>query len=192
MKLDKKLNLVVPVQTSVGEVFVHSAPIGLQVFEKFYMLLGKTFSLMYSEGLQNLGGPRVAAYLLRDIAKRDGGDEGAEETESLLINEIKRLTNVAVPAPEGKGWVTIPFDGNEAREILDEQDRREIEGFLVFFTLVSSLHTRIQIPAMLKSAGNIWGFHATSLSGTAWKDSLPISTPAEISAQTETHSPTPI
>lgn len=192
MKLDKKLNLVVPVQTSLGYVHVHSMPIGLHVFEQHYLLLSKVFSRMYTEGLNDLGGPRVAALMLRDVAKNDFGQEYAEEMERTLINEIKRLSNVAMPAPDGKGWVTLPYDSNEVRQALDAEDRRDIEGFLCFFTLVSSLHTRRQIPSMMKRPSELWDFRVTSLSGTEWVDSLPTSTPEEISEETAILSRTPI
>jgi len=89
MKLDKALNLVIPIDQDEGRIYVHSTPISLEVFEKYFLAISKTFAAIYSEGLNVLAGPRVAALMLRRVSDDLGLDTG-------LIDEIRRLSNVIV------------------------------------------------------------------------------------------------
>ena len=62
MHINRKLNLVIPIERADGsQIFTHSTPISAEVFDKYFLVIAKTFSAIYSEGLGPLGGPRVAA-----------------------------------------------------------------------------------------------------------------------------------
>src|SRR5215831_13634119 len=108
VRISRSLNLVVPVDTEAGTIYVHSTPISRDVFERYYLVLSKTFAQIYQEGLAAIAGPRVGFLLLRDVAQNTRGTNGApnawEGTDGVangLINEIRRLTNVIMPGPAG-------------------------------------------------------------------------------------------
>lgn len=171
MKIDKKLNIVAPVETDAGTVYVHSTPISRDVFEAHAKVMAKTFSTIYGD-LGSLSGARVAALLLKEVAEQMGRWAGPEGVEQTLVNEIKRMTNIFVPRADGKGWQLLPYDSDQARAILDEDDYSEVDGMLVFFTLVSSLHRKAEVRGHLEAAGKYWGFAPTSLNATAYQRSL--------------------
>ena len=85
MKINKAMNIVVPVDIDGVECFVHSTPISFEVFEKYFLVISKTFSEIYSQGLSHVAAPRVASLLLKKCAK-DLGE--LESVEKGLINEI--------------------------------------------------------------------------------------------------------
>lgn len=178
MKIDKKLNLVAQVETANGIAHIHSSPISRMVFEMHAKVMAKAFSYIYGE-LGSLSGSRISYFVLRDIAKEMGVWEGLDGVEHSLVNEIRRLTNVFVQRPDGGGWQLLPYDSNQAREVLDEDDYSEIDGMLVFFTLASSLHRKSELKGHLIAAGNFWGFAPSSLNATGFQlflETLPTAT----------------
>lgn len=184
MKINKKLNIVVTVDTDDGEVFVHSVPISREIFEKYVFIVSKTLSVLYEEGLTVFAGPRVAAITLRNIAIERGIWDGPQGVENGLMNEIRRLTNVVVPGE--RGWTTIPFYDAMNSGTLDDTTVAEIEGQLVFFTCVCAMHKPKEIPGLLDGTNEIWGSQSTLLNSTEWAASLPTSTPAASSGETAT------
>src|ERR1700751_5403859 len=103
--INKKLNLVLPVDTDNGRIWVHSVPISKEIFESNYLLMTKTIAYLYSNGVGPAFGPRVARLALKDVAK-DMDDE--TDISINLLNEIYRITNVLMPSPTGQ-WQTIPL-----------------------------------------------------------------------------------
>ena len=69
MKINRALNLVIPVELESGTVYIHSTPISREVFEEFYLVISKTFTRIFTEGLGAIGGARIANLMLRDVAK---------------------------------------------------------------------------------------------------------------------------
>ena len=60
MRLDNKLNLITEIETDdKATIFVHSTPISRDVFEKYFLVISKTFASIISEGLSFISGPRV-------------------------------------------------------------------------------------------------------------------------------------
>ena len=76
MKIDKKLNLVIPIETDDGTLYVHSMPIRREIFDTYFLVLSKTFAAIHGEGLGEIAGPRVAALILKKIAMDTGMWEG--------------------------------------------------------------------------------------------------------------------
>lgn len=187
MKLDQKLNLVIPIGSDqtvadpkdpkktvtvfVPEFFVHSMPIGREVFEKFYLVIAKTFSSIYNEGLGFTTGPRVAMLMLRSTASSMGQ---LEEVERGLIAEIRRLTNVVMVGQSG--WETVPFQEVVDKKIISEDDLAEVENALAFFTVASSMHKKKDLLEILDGAGTLWGAQTSLLSCTEYAASLRTST----------------
>src|SRR4051812_3498357 len=108
MKVDRKLNLVVPIERPEGVIYVHAAPISREVYERHYLVMAKTHTAIFDQGLHFTTGPRVAALMLRDHAQRLGVWEGPDGVQVGLMAEIRRLANVI--APNGKGYGALPLD----------------------------------------------------------------------------------
>ena len=72
MEINRKLNLVVPIERESGEVYVHSMPIGRQVFERYFLVISKAFASIFQEGLNFYSGPRIAAMMIRQVATEGG------------------------------------------------------------------------------------------------------------------------
>ncbi|MEJ0017536.1 MAG: hypothetical protein WDN25_13415 [Acetobacteraceae bacterium] len=171
MKISETLNLVVPIDQPDGTtIYVHSTPLSREVFETYYLVIAKTFSAIYGEGLSDIAGPRIAAMLLRDVAVRSGLWEGPNGAERGLMAEIRRLSNVVMPGPNG--WQTIPYQDAVDRKMIDSQDVGEVENALVFFTVASAMHRRPTLAEMLPGAVKLWGAQTSSSSCMAFAGSL--------------------
>lgn len=171
MRIDKRLNIVMPVESSDGKtVHVHAEPISLAVFEANALLIGKTFAAIFQEGLGSIAGPRVAAALMRRLADATGMRPECDA----LLNEIRRLANVVAPAEQG--WSVFPLQEAVDQKYFDERALSEAENALVYFTVASSMHRKSDLAEILDGAAQLWGAQTTALNSTAFKDSLPIST----------------
>jgi hypothetical protein len=172
MRLNEKLNLVVPVYDGNDKIsaYVHSTPISREAFEESFVLISKTFSAIHGEGLGSIAGPRVASLILREVAKRNDDEAGA----LTLMNEIRRLTNVLVSGP--RGWTMMPFQDAVDAKTLDPDDLSEVENAIVFFTVYSAMHRRQTLKDLLTGAARMWGAQVSLLTPTAFAASLPTST----------------
>jgi hypothetical protein len=177
MKIDRKLNLTF----EVGGNQIHSTPISNTVFEQYYLALSKTFARFHREGLQSTAGPRVAKLLLRDVCTDDGtwldSPDGKVGIENGLLAEIIRLTNVSFPTTDGTGWKTLPLYSVKQQEIMSAEEISEVENTVVFFTLISAMHKKEDIPGVLRAMEYFWGVQLTSLNATEFTNSLPTKTP---------------
>lgn len=188
MRINEKLHVVIPVY-GPGDVapiiaYVHSAPISADVFEAHFMLLGRTFSAVYSSGLGPVAGPRVCHMLLKKVAKEQGDEIGA----IALMNEIRRLTNVMLRTE--KGWEAFPYEDVVTHNMLDEEDVTEVTNAIVFFTVLSATHRRTERREMMAGAAKLWAAQITSSDFTAFAGSLPTSTViATTTTQPEASSP---
>lgn len=174
LRIDKKLNLVVPVDTDSGTVYVHSTPISREVFETYYRVLGRAFADIFRQRLEIVAGPRLAMLILRDVA-REQGEDVLENVEKGLIAEIHRLTNVAMPMKEG-GWNTVPFQDVLDQKLLSEDDVAEVEGVITFFTLASAMFRKKDLPTILNGMASLWGARVVSSTCSEYVASLPRST----------------
>lgn len=191
MKIDQRLNLVIPVgheeerpdpkdatkkvREFIPDLYVHSTPISAETFEANFLLVSKTFSAIYGEGLGSVAGPRVAAMMLRRVAKATGDEASAVA----LMAEIRRLSNVLAPTPAG--WDTVPLEQAVSQGTLSKEDASEVENAIVFFTVASAMHRRQDLKEAMDGAASLWGAQTTSSSFTAFRDSLPRSTAPETS-----------
>ena len=97
MRIDRRLNLVIPIDGAAGRFYLHSMPVSRVVFEQYFLVLAKTFSAIYGEGLSALSGPRVAAMMLKRIAQRDGSWEGQDGVEGERLSRFGGGVVGAVP-----------------------------------------------------------------------------------------------
>ena len=172
MRINRALNLVIPIEVESGKVFVHSVPISREVFETYFLVMAKAFSAIFSNGLGATAGPPVAYLMLKEVA----GDDW-EDVKKGLIGEIVRLSNVAVLGE--RGWESMGLHTAFERGIFDARDRAEIEGQLVFFTLVVCMHQRPVAAAIIEIANGLWRSEATALPFTDFLKLLPTSKPVE-------------
>lgn len=187
VKLDKRLNFVVPVLDANDNpiAYVHSAPIDRTVFETYFLVVSKTFSAIYGEGLGSVGGPRVAALILKRVAQDMNMWDGPEGVQSGLVNEIRRLTNVIMPGEDG--WQTIPFEDAIRQNRIDADDAAEVENAITFFIVSSAMHRRNVLMTILDGAAKLWGALTTLSNCTEFAASLPTSKEAAnfgVTAQT--------
>jgi hypothetical protein len=179
--LNRKLNLVLSVETENGPVHVHSSPIAREIFEDNYLVISRAFTAVYTNGLGPVTGPRVAALLLREEAKKLGV---WERTQQSLMAEIYRLTNVI--APGDGGWETMPYDIAKKRGVLDEDSAAEVENCIVYFICASSIHLRAEMAVALEGLNTLWSAQTTLSNCTEYMRSLPISTQEENTGENQT------
>src|SRR6516225_11591757 len=145
VKLNRKLNLVMSVETGDGNIFVHSQPISREVFEDNFLPISRAFTAVYTNGLGPVTGPRVAALLLKQEAKTLNV---WERTQQSLMGEIYRLTNVI--SPSDSGWESMPFDVAKKRGILNDDEAAEVENCIVYFICASSIHLRAEMAVAME------------------------------------------
>ncbi|TKI02741.1 hypothetical protein [Martelella alba] len=190
MKIDRALNLVIPITDGEGKpVYVHSMPIGREVYERYFLTLSKTFAGIYAEGLNVLSGPKVASLMLKQTAMKIGDWDGDEGVGNGLMGEIHRLTNVI--APTKSGWKSVPLEAALAQKLISDDDYYDIEGQIVFFICVSAVHRKTLILPTLESMSSLWDVQITSSNCTEFASSLPTLTPAANTGETETLSVIP-
>ena len=191
MKIDRKLNLVMPVQTeSHGIVHVHSVAISREVFEQFYLELGKVFSQCFdsvNESHLVLSSPQLAYPALKSIAIKSGTWTNADGTGGVkfgLVNEIVRNTSVLINGV--KGWENMPLDIAVKRGMLDEDEEAEVLSSLVFFTAICKVAPKDFKTSFLEMAGSLRNWVLTSSDCMAYKNSLPTLTKEDVIGVTVT------
>lgn len=174
MKIDKKLNLVVPIERDDSTlIYIHSTPIAREVFERYFLTISQVLSAIHNEGLGEVSGPRVASLLLRRAAERSGSWDGTEGVKHGLVDEIYRLSNVLCPTP--KGWDMIPLQDAISQDFIDAEDASVAENILVFFTVVSSMYPRRDRKKGMDWVCRLWNVQTELLTCTEFAASLPIS-----------------
>ena len=188
MQIDKKLNIVIPVERNDGTtIYVHTTPLDYEVFEQYFIVLGKAFSSIFAEGLSVIGGPRVAALMLKKVAIDMGVWDGDGGVQQGLMAEIQRLSNVVAPGPGG--WQTLPLYNAQKEGLLTAEEMREVEGQAVFFILTSALNKPKQIPVIMQGVSRLWGAQTTLSNSTEFAASLKTSTEAANTGASETEKP---
>jgi len=180
--IDRRLNLVFPITHGDKRIYVHAMPIRRETFEYYFLVISKTFAAVYKDDLQLFGGSRVCALMMRQVAqdtpRSDGISnwwDGSDGVEQGLLGEMRRLANVVAQDDTGS-WIAIPYEDAVNRRILDEDDIREVEGTLAFFTVNYSIHRKEVARGILSSSGGLWGWQITSLDLSEFKTSLMTST----------------
>lgn len=166
-KLNRRLNLVVPIETAGGTFYAHAAPIPTEQFAKYCRVLATTFAQIYKGGLGVVAGPRVAAMLLREVAQEL---DQLEAVETGLMTDLRRLTNILGETPSG--WQTIPMEDALRNNLIDAEDVSEVENAVAFFTLAWHMHRKSERAAVLASAAVIWNAQLSPLSCTDYLVSL--------------------
>jgi hypothetical protein len=188
MKLDRRLNLVLSVdREDETTMWVHHTPVRVEIFDNHFLVLTKTISSMYEQGLPPPMCARIALLMLRKTAKEMGQDV-EQQVEGALLPEIWRMTNVMVPGigTNGTGWTTLPLEKVIQDKFMSEEDAREVRNHLVFFTAASWVHKKDELENMIYPILKSSGSQITSSNSTDFLSSLPISTPTASSGETAT------
>jgi len=183
MRIDRRLNLVVPLYEDNSEdspvvAYVHSTPLPEAVVDRYFMVLGQTYNAIFSQGLGFAAGPGHAMRVLRHIATERGvwhDKEGNSGVEHGLVEEMRRLTNVAAIDKDGR-WNALPLQVALDQGIISSEDKSEVENAIAFFIASCATLNRAQREGVLKAAGEIWGAQITYLDFTGWLNSLKTST----------------
>lgn len=191
MQINKSLNLVIPIEYEKGgQIFVHSTPISREIFEQYFLVVSKSFANIFAQGLGAIAGPRVAYLMLKQTATEMGIWGGETGVQNGLMNEIIRLSNVLIP--DKKGWKSYPLHTVIAKGILDKDTVADIEGELVFFTLVSLMNKKNQVEGIMETVNGLWGSQTTSSGFMEFQSSLTTSTKVENSGEMENTSSVPV
>ena len=186
MRIDKKMNLVIPIVNEKDEeiaLCVHSTPISSEIFNKYFLVMGKAFSRIWSEGLGYVGCPRISDKILHAVAEEMGIWEGPTGVANGLIAEMQRLTNVIV-ATEDRGWEMLSLYDAKKTDVFSETEAEEVDSLITFFTLAWHLHRRTQFTGMTGTQLNMLGARIESLTCMELANSLRKSTPRASSGET--------
>lgn len=167
--INKKLNLVLPVEIESGKIWIHSTPLSREVFESNWALLTRTLSNLYGNGIGPAMAPRVAALCLRETAKEM--DETVD-LSSNIFNEIYRLTNVLMPSSNGAGYESQLLYQVKQKKLIDEETLAEVENALVYFIVASAVHLKSELPMVHQGLKQIWKAETTSFGITEYGNSL--------------------
>jgi hypothetical protein len=181
IKINRKLNLVLTLETDDGNIYIHSTPISRVAFEDNFLTISRTFNAIYANSLGPIAGPRVAALMLKQEATALGV---WEKTQQSLMSEMYRLTSIILPGENG--WETMPFDIARKRGIIDEYTVGEVENTLVYFMCSSAIHQKEEMEMARQGLSSLWGAQIISSNATEFMSSLPISIQEENTGENQT------
>lgn len=195
MRLDKKLNLIVPIERDDGtKVHIFHTPISREIYNTYFRVLNMTGTQIYADDLSFFGGPESAFLMLKEIslntARPNGSGnwwEGEQGVQKGLVEELWRKTQVLVLGPNG--WELLPYDVVVARDekgawrsdVLSEDEAAEVEGSIIFFTCSSFMKNNPVVSRGLIAAAALFEWQLSSLGLTEYRSSLTTSTGEEIS-----------
>lgn len=193
MHIDKRLNLVIVLQQADEDdendttppIYVHCTPLLLETVKTYHMVLAKAFSALMSERLSVTAGPSVAAYTLEEVAKttyRSPGVtwwEGRDGVEQGLFAEMRRLSNVIAPRPNGWGLIPLQMVLDGGQEVaLGADEATGVMNQLAFFMVVSAIAPVRDRGKLVKGGAYLYDGQTTLLGCTDYTTSLTTLTPA--------------
>lgn len=171
MKIDKKLNLVSTIERDDDSlVYLHIVPLPYEVVEINCVLLGSLFNRFFSL-VGGMGAPRVAAMMLRAEINDRLALNPELAGKPTIIDDIHRMISV-IWSDDGE-WKKTTLDDALKRNILTEEELREVEGELVFFTVGFAIQKANLVIPTVGKALEAYSGQLTSLNTTAYLDSLP-------------------
>jgi hypothetical protein len=198
MKIDENRNLVIPVATErvttkvdgkdvsedVVRMYAFHTTISRAVFDANYRVLAATKSAMAAKGKHYLmsAGPRIAALTMRDEGLRDAESRGdfddngqpKDDATRAFFAEIKRLTTILCPGPNG--WEYLPVDSAINSGKIDLEDWQEVEASIVFFSCHVAMARKADRQIISQVTASLLNSSITSLALTEFAASLPNST----------------
>lgn len=183
MKIDRKLNLVIPLEMDDGSIIhVHSTPIAAEVFDQHFEIIGQVWTEVLPYGAAS--GPRIAAKLMKKLAIAAGSWDGPLGVDAQIMNEIRRLTSVIMPRGSEVPMLLLP--DAVKRGVLSKTNQDVLENHLVFFTAASCMLHGRQRDATIAVMASVWSAQTTSLGSTDFAHSLPTSSETDSSGEKAT------
>lgn len=173
MRIDKRLNLVVPVpRDGGGVIYAHAMPISREVFEANFEVMARAYAKLWANGPREtmMTAPRVALLQIKKAAEEL---RLTEQTDALLA-EIRRLTNVI--APSGSGWSSTPLHVAVQQKTIGDDELFDVENVVAFFTLASAMNRRHEAADVLAGMNALWGTSTVPSTCTEYAASLTTST----------------
>lgn len=170
MKIDKRLNLVIPHERDDGSiVHIHSTPITTETFDQHFEILAQLWTQI-TTNYGTASAPRIAAKLLRKLATENDVLDGPLGVEQSLMGEIRRLTMFIMP--RGSAQPTLMMDEAVKAGVLTDEDKDVVENALVFFTCVSAMLNGKRRKAWIETMCSVWDAQTSLLNSTAFAASL--------------------
>jgi hypothetical protein len=175
MKIDRKLNLVIPIETeNHGVAHIHSVSISREIFEQFYLELGKVYSQCFDNKNPEyfiLSAPQLAYPALKAIAMKSETWDGNGGVQQGLISAIISLTTIIISGKNG--WETFPLNTAIQRGMIDEDEKAEVLSSLVFFTVIYKVAPKELRKSFMEMAASLRRWHLTSSDFMEYKNGLP-------------------
>jgi hypothetical protein len=170
--INRRLNLVSKIESGRGTLHVFAVPVARSVFDDNFMIMCRAYAEIYRNSLGVIAGPKAAARLI----KQEANNLGESAKGDLLLEEIRRMTNVLLPAINGGGGYSMIDYGVAIRQgLIGEDDVDDIEAALCFFTLASRVGPHFQLDAILEGLRLFWRAETTLSTLTEYMRSLPTS-----------------
>ena len=173
-RIDHRLNLVIPVETDNGDVYVFATPLSRTMFERYYLVMARAFALSFQVGGGIVSGPKIAALSLQQAAMDMNVWDGEAGVKNGLVAEVQRLTNVVCKVDGA--WEPVPLMDAVASGVLTEDDLAEVEGAVTFFILSCALQQRAMLAKTIDGLTSLWGALSTPLNCMDWIASFLTST----------------
>lgn len=173
MRINRALNLVVPVERDDVTIYFHSTPISREVYEANYRIISAAHAeVCAGSAAQMVNGVRTAALALKANGRRMAEEAGADGDfgASAMLGEIRRQTIAIVP--NDSQWETLPVDVAIQRNLIDGEEWSEVENALVFFMLIYWMAGVREREATLRALAGPLGLLIESLSPTEWIGSM--------------------
>lgn len=181
--INRRLNLVLLLETPKGELQVHHEPIDRLTYEAHFLLITLTMTRYYQRNIPPLTAARSAHLMMKEVAK---DEDRLKDFEENLMPEIIRRTNVLVPT----NGVIMPMPLQTALNngTITDDDRAEVLNHVCFFTAASWGHKPDELDAVIYPLLNASGLRTTSLNCTELITSLMTSTQTGDTGKKETPS----
>jgi hypothetical protein len=180
VQIDRKMNLVIPVFSGGRTFYVHSVPISREVFEQNFVLLSRTLTTLYAGGATPMNARLAMLYLRKTASEMIGPGESPDPLVTPITHEMNRLSSVLVPS--AAGYEVLPWQQAIDRKTFDDEDAREVESILCFFTLAWHMHKKAELGGLVELLVGLGAQEVTSLTPTAFAASLTTSTEDATSA----------
>jgi hypothetical protein len=176
VKLNRKLNLVIKIDSERGQLHVIASPISRAIFEDNFMIMCRAYSAIYMNQLGNITGPQAAALLI----KREAKILEEEAKGEMLLQEIKRLINILIPPNNGGNYEMVDFSLAVKQGLIDEEVAADIEAAICFFTLALRAGSIHQLETAALGLDLFWNAEISSLTLTEYTNSLRTSTTEDV------------
>ena len=184
MRIDKRLNLVIPIERETGPIYVHSMPVSVEVFDRYYLPIARTYADISRSGVGVISAPRIAAKMLKTVAVDMGVWDGEEGVEAGLMAEMRRLSNVMMLGPGG--WKSTMLDTALKQGALSDEEVSDVENMLTFFMVSCAMERGQELQAVLAFVCKAWRVQTTLSNATEFRASLTISSEDESSGEKAT------